>query len=462
MDNSELRPEQSKRGTKTKPEAGASSLAVARAAFLMAIFVAGGLTGSIGGAPFPTLRDGLLDTLTLWEEITRTRPAILEPISYPGTGLVSIEPSAAQPGYTLIQGLLPGGPQIRMVDLEGIEIHRWTVDFFEAWPEPRHIVPATHIPKSRHNFHTQGFWPLPDGSILANIGGHGAVLLDRCSKPVWTIDRMTHHSVTPTPDGRFWIPGHIPVYDTPAELLPAGYGPDEIARMLEGTLKNYNDSVLLVDGRGNVEKEFSVLQAIYDAGLEHALHASLHETIADPTHINDIDLVTESLARRLEGVAPGDLLVSSREMNMLAILDQNDGRLKWYEQGPWFRQHDPDIMPDGTIEIFNNRSKALSESVRGSQIVSYDPRTSETRVLHPAGEEDGFYSPFMGTHQRLANGNLLITESAAGRAFEVTPEGKVVWDYRLPYDDEVASLFEQGMRVAHDYFDVENWSCEEG
>jgi hypothetical protein len=29
----------------------------------------------------------------------------------------------------------------------------------------------------------------------------------------------------------------------------------------------------------------------------------------------------------------------------------------------------------------------------------------------------------------LANGNTLITESTRGRAFEITPEGEMVWEY---------------------------------
>ena len=34
----------------------------------------------------------------------------------------------------------------------------------------RHIVPAANVPKSYNNYHTQGFWPLKDGSVLVNIG----------------------------------------------------------------------------------------------------------------------------------------------------------------------------------------------------------------------------------------------------------------------------------------------------
>lgn len=75
----------------------------------------------------------------------------------------------------------------------------------------------------------------------------------------------------------------------------------------------------------------------------------------DPTHLNDVELVNEALAEKIGDVRAGDLLVSLRSMDMLAILDQEDGRLKWHKQGPWVHQHDADVMSDGSIEIFNNR-----------------------------------------------------------------------------------------------------------
>ena len=42
-------------------------------------------------------------------------------------------------------------------------------------------------------------------------------------------------------------------------------------------------------------------------------------------------------------------------------------------------------------------------------------------------------SPWCGSSARLSNGNTLITESLRGRAFEVTPEGEVVWRWVSPY-----------------------------
>jgi hypothetical protein len=43
-----------------------------------------------------------------------------------------------------------------------------------------------------------------------------------------------------------------------------------------------------------------------------------------------------------------------------------------------------------------------------------------------------FRSKDVGTSYRLKNGNTLIVESRRGRAFEVTPEREIVWEFINP------------------------------
>ena len=44
-----------------------------------------------------------------------------------------------------------------------------------------------------------------------------------------------------------------------------------------------------------------------------------------------------------------------------------------------------------------------------------------------------FFSTQRGASQRFPNGNTLITESDKGRAFEITKDGKVVWEFYNPH-----------------------------
>lgn len=48
-----------------------------------------------------------------------------------------------------------------------------------------------------------------------------------------------------------------------------------------------------------------------------------------------------------------------------------------------------------------------------------------------------FFSPFISGAQRLANGNTLVTEGAAGRLFEVDQGGNVLWEFMDPFSGDM-------------------------
>ncbi len=59
----------------------------------------------------------------------------------------------------------------------------------------------------------------------------------------------------------------------------------------------------------------------------------------------------------------------------------------------------------------------------------------------------------MSAAQRLENGNTLITEGAAGRVFEVTPENEIVWEYVVPHfaADSGRNNIYRAYRVPYDW-----------
>ena len=80
-------------------------------------------------------------------------------------------------------------------------------------------------------------------------------------------------------------------------------------------------------------------------------------------------------------------------------------------------------------------------------MLEFDPLTGEVLWKYQKERPDEFFSKTCGSAQRLANGNTLVTESDYGRAFEITAEGEIVWEYHNPRraGDEgefVATLFE--------------------
>lgn len=383
-----------------------------------------------------------------------SRSNLMIPLSYERSGVTLNLEQETFDGLTLMSGMFPTGISLRLIDMDGDIINQWPVDFWEIWPNPSHIYPDNEIPKFKWGYHVQGMSAQPDGSVVFNVAELGMVKMDRCGDVIWTLDRRTHHAVTPAGDGSFWVPGKRDARDVAEEVaLPGMPGPENEFSSL------YEDLLLHVSADGKVLREISFLKALIDHGAWYMLYATPK---VDPTHVNEIELVTPALARKIPGVRPGDLLVSARNPNALVIISNRSGAILWAHVGPWVRQHDPDILPAGTISIFNNNDDGQNDADRvfgGSTIVEFDPKTERSMPRFPKGAKEMFYTQIMGIHQNLENNNLLITESMQGRVFEVNEQGKIVWEYVQPFNKERAAIIEEAVRLKYDYFNVKDWSC---
>ena len=82
-----------------------------------------------------------------------------------------------------------------------------------------------------------------------------------------------------------------------------------------------------------------------------------------------------------------------------------------------------------------------------TKVIEFDPLTQEVVWTYKGEPAEAFYSREAGNVSRLPNGNTLITESENGKAFEVTPEGKIVWEFFNPHragdnNELIAALYD--------------------
>lgn len=435
-------------------------------AVVAVVYIVGGESSLRGWQPFKLYNEGVRNIKLVASQLLgrKERSWALPEIRYKGDGVVTYDRTRSHDGFTLIQGLFSDGAEIRLIDMEGNIVRKWPTRFFDIWPDPKHVFPDSRIPASNTNTDLHGMWMLNDGSVIFNFSELGSAKMDKCGKVLWTIDRATHHSVTPNPDGTFWIPGKREPARVSDDLVLFDYSREEFLR--EGG--EYEDTLLLVDEGGKILRELSVLGALVKAGFEHHLFDLGRLGRNDPTHVNDIEVVTEALAKKIQGVKAGDLIVSIRKIHMLVIMDDITGEIKWHQSGPWVGQHDPDITAEGNIEVFNNRMSYIDQAASenqipvakiGSNIISFDPATNKHHVIYPRQDQPQFYTRIQGSHQLLDNGNRLIVESRAGRVFEIDSQGNIVWDYIKPYDDVYASWISHAVRYNKEYFKVSDWNC---
>jgi hypothetical protein len=129
------------------------------------------------------------------------------------------------------------------------------------------------------------------------------------------------------------------------------------------------------------------------------------------------------------------------DIDTIAVFDPDAEDVAWARTGPWHRQHDPEFLANGHLLIFDNLGHLGPGGA--SRILELDPVTLAILWSYEGDEERPFFSAWRSVQQRLPNGNTLITESDAGRVFEVTPDKEIAWEYVNPVrgkDGELAPV----------------------
>lgn len=139
----------------------------------------------------------------------------------------------------------------------------------------------------------------------------------------------------------------------------------------------------------------------------------------------------------------GDVLTSFLRQHKIAIIDKQTKEIKWIwgGDGKLGHQHDPNMLANGNILVFDNGTHRLYNMVNFSRVLEINPKNGEIVWEYKDETTLHFHSSFISGAQRLPNGNTLICEGGMGRFFEVTPDKEVVWEYIYPFRNEEMSEF---------------------
>ena len=146
----------------------------------------------------------------------------------------------------------------------------------------------------------------------------------------------------------------------------------------------------------------------------------------------------------------GDLLYRWGNPKNYGRGDSTDEQLGGQHDVRWIDKGKPGA---GHLTVFDNNSSQI-DSIDYSAIYELVPPTDKKgNYILEKGKAYGpdkplwiykatpdslsFWSSFISGAQRMPNGNTFICEGAKGRFFEVTPDGKVVWEYLNPYRGEI-------------------------
>lgn len=319
-------------------------------------------------------------------------------------GVVLHHPQATAPGLTLFTS--GHAPAAALIDEDGEPVHRWRYSFQRVWPDAKPHVGGKGIDRWRYAH------ALPNGDLLAIFEGRGLIRLDRQSNLLWAAENGAHHDLEVLPSGDIWV------LTREAHMVPR-INPDE--PVLE-------DFVTVLDASGRTKDRFSLLEVFERSDLDPAITAEFRPD-TDLFHTNTLEVFDGSEAHLSPLFARGNILTSFNRLSVIAIIDPERREIVWATAERWQGVHYPTLLEDGTILFFANGSQ------RGaSTVYVLDPLSGEFRWSYRGSPPESLFSRECGSAQRLANGNVLITESQDGRILEVTADGEIVWEYLNPAD----------------------------
>lgn len=397
------------------------------------------------------------------------------PSVYP-TGVTIFDPARTWNGYTVLS--LLGTQAVVVIDMNGNEVKRWN-DYNDSAGGPARI--------------------LPGGSVIAAAGArppHQEALeliqRDADGKIVW---RFSKNEQIETRDGeKIWSARQH--HDWQRDDFPAGYYSPEVtpgvsgARTLLLTHSNHpapavadvpieDDRLIEVSWDGDIVWDWIAAEHIDEFGFAEDARAAIRAAPGynaargafDWLHLNSATYVGPN--RWFDAgdtrFAPDNVIISSRQASFVAIVGR-DGSIVW-RLGPDFSQskelralgqiigqHHAHLVPKGlpgagNLLVFDNGGSSgygfvnpIAPNGTGafarasSRVLEINPVTLELVWSYAAPNQ--FFSTNISGAQRLPNGNTLITEGAGGRVFEVTNDGKIIWEY-------LVAIFSSGPRPSN-------------
>lgn len=334
-------------------------------------------------------------------------------------------------GYTLISPynrVLSDKPalvsNIYLLDLLGNVVHTWKAQHQALYsmllPDSKLLV----------------IMELPKYSTFYPPGGNTGYLqlLDWNSKALWQYkNEAMHHAVTPLKNGNIVVA----LWEkTPPEIAAKVQGGTPNTEF-QGTM--WSDEIAEINPKG--EKVWS---------WHSYEHLDPQKDILGPlmsrfawTYTNGLSYMEKNPIDGSEGY-----LLSMRSTSTVYIVRKTDGAILWRSPKDMLNtQHDPTLLPNGNILAFDNGFDRAPNPfpMYGSRAIEINPITNKIAWKFDGGkgviDKVRFFAPIVGGTQRLANGNTLITDGPKGHVFEVTEDGKVVWDIVNPYTTPQTGAF---------------------
>ena len=381
------------------------------------------------------------------------------------------KPKLAQAGYTLVAPL--NRKDAYLVNNKGKVVHEWKLNNY-----------AGAVTKLLSNGLLLRTYQAADNFSMGGRGG-GIELVNWDGSVKWNYKYDTkahdqHHDAIMLPNGDIMMLSWVKI--PKAKAIAAGVNPKNIDSKSKAT---WSDQVIEVNPSNNkivwkwnawdhLIQDYSSSKPNYGSVAKNPqrINANYYAYSKKPDWLH-----TNALSYNPQ---TDQVIISVREFNEFWVIDHSTttaqaatshggnsgmggdllyryGNPAAYDHGTkadrtLYLQHDVHWVKQGlpgagNVLVFNNGDNKTGKRTYSSVLELRLPRTGYTYAKDstgayaqpkvvwtyaPTGQEE-FFSNIMGSAQRLPNGDTLVTNATHGRAIEVNPEDKQVWNYKSPY-----------------------------
>jgi hypothetical protein len=211
------------------------------------------------------------------------------------------------------------------------------------------------------------------------------------------------------------------------------------------TLPNLNDAIMIMN-LNTMKQVFqkSISEILVEnnyKGLLYGTSKILKKVVAsrDIVHLNDI----QPIKRKTNFAEVGDVIINMRHLSSIMLCRPQTNKVLWLSQGPWFNQHNVDVINENEIGVFkNNYIKEIGfYKNESSQIITYNFKTQKYGTLHKTTfEELNIKASYVSRFEILDNGNKFVEDSRAGDYYLIKYDGKLVARKKFHFRDNKSSM----------------------
>ena len=250
-----------------------------------------------------------------------------------------------------------------LIDMHGTFEHRWRFDYDRIPGAATDVDPGLSNTWRRVRL-------LEDGSLLGIYEGLGLIKIDRDSNFVWYFDGNAHHDLDIAPNGEIWVLTREPA------VIPR----------LQETEPILEDFLSVLSPDGEELYRISLIECFEESEYSHVLRDRWLE-FGDIFHTNTLEILDGRLENALPSFQSGNVLLSMRHTGAIAVVDPVARKVVWAAQGDWREQHEPTVLGNGHILLFDNRGNGGY-----SRVLELDPVSLEVVWSYSGNPPETFFS----------------------------------------------------------------------